>query len=55
MPDGMAGAGTSGLDLYTVSRILGHASIATTANVYGHVTPATLRRSAERMDEAISR
>ncbi len=35
-----------------MSRILGHAPITTKADVYGHVTPATLRRSAERMDEA---
>jgi integrase len=45
----------AGEDLYTVSRVLGPASITTTADVYGHVTPATLRRSAERMDEAMAR
>jgi len=45
----------AGEDLYTVSRVLGHASITTTADVYGHVTPATLRRSADRMDEALAR
>jgi site-specific recombinase XerD len=44
----------AGADLYTVSRMLGHASITTTANVYGHVTPATLRRSADLMDRALS-
>jgi hypothetical protein len=43
----------AGADLYTVSRMLGHASITTTANVYGHVTPATLRRSADLMDRAL--
>jgi integrase len=44
----------AGADIYTVSRMLGHASITTTANVYGHVTPATLRRSADLMDRALS-
>lgn len=39
-----------GEDLATVSRILGHASITTTANVYGHLTDAMLDRDAERMD-----
>ena len=34
-----------------VSRILGHTSVATTASFYGHVQPAMLRRSADRMDE----
>lgn len=39
-----------GEDLDVVSRILGHASITTTANFYGHLTPAMLERSAARMD-----
>lgn len=39
-----------GEDLATVSRILGHASITTTANVYGHLTDAMLDQDAERMD-----
>jgi site-specific recombinase XerD len=42
----------AGADLYSVSRMLGHASITTAANVYGHSTPATVRRSAELMDAA---
>ena len=33
-----------------MSRILGHASITTTANVYGHLTDAMLGRAAERTD-----
>jgi integrase len=41
----------AGEDLFVVSRILGHKSIATTASFYGHVQPAMLRRSADRMDE----
>ncbi len=42
----------AGTDLYAVSRMLGHASITTTANAYGHVTPAMRRRTAELMDAA---
>jgi integrase len=37
-----------GEELAVVSRILGHASITTTANVYGHLTDAMLGRAAER-------
>ncbi len=33
-----------------MSRILGHADLATTADVYAHLTPAMLERSAARMD-----
>jgi integrase len=40
----------SGEDLGVVSRILGHADFATTADVYAHLTPAMLDRAAERMD-----
>ena len=39
-----------GEELIVVSRALGHTTISTTADVYAHVTPATLQRSAERMD-----
>jgi integrase len=39
-----------GEELAVVSRILGHASITTTANVYGHLTDAMLGRAAERTD-----
>jgi integrase len=38
-----------------ISRILGHADFATTANVYAHLTPATLQRSADRMDGILRR
>jgi hypothetical protein len=34
---------------------VGHASIATTASFYSHVTPSMLRRSADRMDEILGR
>jgi site-specific recombinase XerD len=42
-----------GEDLYVVSRMLGHASITTTASFYAHVQPSMLRRSADRMDELL--
>ena len=44
-----------GEDLFVVSRMLGHTSVATTASFYGHVQPAMLRRSADRMDELMKR
>lgn len=40
----------TGDDLFTVSRILGHTSVATTAGFYGHVQPAMLQASADRME-----
>jgi integrase len=39
-----------GEELAVVSRILGHADLSTTADVYAHLTPAMLERSASRMD-----
>jgi integrase len=45
----------AGEDLSLVSRSLGHASVATTASFYGHLRPAMLQRSAERMDEPMRR
>jgi integrase len=44
-----------GEELAVVSRILGHASIATTADVYGHLTDAMLGRAAERTDVILGR
>jgi site-specific recombinase XerD len=40
----------AGADLDEVSRGLGHSSIATTANVYGHLTDSMRQRVAERME-----
>lgn len=40
----------AGVDLYVVSRSLGHATIATTANTYAHLTPAMGEVAAARMD-----
>jgi integrase len=44
-----------GEELGVVSRILGHSQIATTADVYAHLTPAMLERSAARMDAILAR
>ena len=43
----------AGEDLAAVSRALGHTSIATTADVYGHWTPAMAGRLAARMDAVL--
>jgi site-specific recombinase XerD len=40
----------AGEELAIVSRSLGHADLSTTADVYAHLTPAMLERSADRMD-----
>ena len=45
-----AGEGLDG-----VSRALGHASVATTADIYGHWTPVMQERLAQRMDEVLAR
>ena len=42
-------------DLCAASRVLGHASTATTASFYSHVTPSMLRRFADRMDQVPGR
>jgi integrase len=39
-----------GEELGVISRTLGHANITTTANIYAHLTPAMLERTAARMD-----
>ncbi|MGO9061580.1 MAG: tyrosine-type recombinase/integrase [Candidatus Binataceae bacterium] len=39
-----------GADLYQVSRLAGHSSIATTANLYGHWTPAMKHALADKMN-----
>ena len=44
----------AGEDLFVVSRVLGHTSVATTASFYGHVQPAMLQRSADRMDALLA-
>jgi integrase len=36
-----------------VSRILGHTTLATTADIYAHLTPTMLDRAAERMNAVL--
>jgi integrase len=43
-------SGYYGEELGVISRTLGHANITTTANIYAHLTPAMLKRTATRMD-----
>jgi integrase len=42
-----------GEELAIVSRSLGHADLSTTADVYAHLTPTMLARSAARMDDIL--
>jgi integrase len=44
----------AGEGLDAVSRALGHTSVATTADIYGHWTPAMQERLAQRMDAVLS-
>ena len=44
-----------GVPLKVVSDLLGHSSIALTANTYGHVLEASRREAAEAMDRALGR
>jgi integrase len=39
----------SGEELANISKLLGHSSLATTADFYGHLTPGISRRAADRM------
>lgn len=44
-----------GEELGVISRTLGHSQIATTADVYAHLTPAMLARTADRMNAVLLR
>jgi site-specific recombinase XerD len=44
-----------GEELAVISRTLGHSQIATTADIYSHLTPAMLERTAARMDGILTR
>jgi integrase len=44
-----------GEDIFAVSRRLGHASIVTTANIYGHVLPGAGKRQADAFARAMGR
>ena len=43
----------AGVDLFTVSRLLGHSSITITANYYGHVTSKMNTMLADKMETVI--
>jgi integrase len=45
----------SGTDLYVVSEVLGHSSVAITKDVYGHLVEGQKRAAATRMSEALPR
>ena len=42
-----------GTDLYVVSEVLGHSSVAITKDVYGHLVEGQKRTAATRMSEAL--
>ena len=42
-----------GTDLYVVSEVLGHSSVAITKDVYGHLVEGQKRAAASRMSEAL--
>ena len=46
---------TSGVDVKTLSTILGHVSSATTLNTYSHVTDEMRQRAAEKIDKGIDK
>jgi integrase len=46
---------SAGVDLKTVSAALGHTTLATTADIYAHVTPALLKTAAARLDQTLRR
>ena len=43
-----------GEELAKVSKILGHADLGTTADLYAHLTPTIARRAADRMDAILA-
>jgi len=43
-----------GIDLFTISKQLGHANIATTAAAYAHVLPALQRDAASKMNALLT-
>ena len=44
----------AGEELANVSKLLGHADLSTTADLYAHLTPAIQRRAADRMDAILA-
>jgi integrase len=45
----------SGEELGVVSKLLGHSTVSTTLDTYGHLTPGMTQRAADRMDVIIRR
>lgn len=43
-----------GVDIATVSKLLGHSSLATTADFYGHLTPKASRDAADRIKKILA-
>ena len=43
----------AGVPLKNVSEILGHASVSTTGDVYGHVSPAGQREAIDKLGEVL--
>ena len=39
-----------GVPLCTIMELLGHSSIAMTANIYGHIVPELMREAANKME-----
>jgi site-specific recombinase XerD len=44
----------AGVDLVTVSKLLGHASLSTTADLYAHMTPRIAQQAADRMEAILA-
>lgn len=44
----------SGEELANISKVLGHSTLSTTADFYGHLTPGISRRAAERMKSLLA-
>jgi integrase len=45
----------AGEELGVVSKLLGHSTVSTTLDTYGHLTPGMTQRAADRMDLIIRR
>ena len=43
-----------GVELAVISKVLGHADLGTTANLYGHLTPRIARQTSERMGAVLA-
>jgi integrase len=50
---GLGSGPTAGVPLKVVSEVFGHASIAITGDVYGHVSPDVSREALTRLSDAL--